>query len=444
MNSTNDVLVDVENLTKYFPHDDSWFVRLHPAMEPKPVRAVDGVSFQIRRGETLGLVGESGCGKSTLARTLCHLLKPTSGSVYFEGENVVDFDDEKLRAFRGDVQMVFQDPFSSLNPRYTIRKTLAEPMKVHGIGGSKRDRTRRAADLLNRVGLDPQYLDRHPHEFSGGQRQRIAIARALAVEPKLIVADEPTSALDVSVQANILELLSDLKEERNLTMLFISHDLSVVRYVSDRMSVMYLGDLVESGETDEIFSDPKHPYTQSLLSSIPSPDPLRRTEFVPLRGDVPNPTDPPSGCRFHPRCPLIIPPSDWPGEQEGWYDLFRFRMAIEDEEIGSEEVRAGGHEEYISEEAVALLPDEAEGRLRDALEYLENGDRERALETISEIYPSACETDVPATIKDQELGDVKCHLYDSNQPGEPSTVDSQRSESSGVTVSDSVESRGEL
>ena len=289
-------LVRVRSLVKHFPVEGSDDV----------VRAVDGVTFEIMRGETLGLVGESGCGKSTVGRCLLRLIEPTKGEVEFEGRDVLAISGRELRELRREMQIIFQDPYASLNPRLRVRDIIAEPLVIHGMG-SREERRSRVADLLSRVGLDPDYMNRYPHEFSGGQRQRIGIARALALNPKLIVADEPVSALDVSVQAQVVNLLQDLQRELGLTYLFISHGLAVVEHISTRVAVMYLGRIVEVASAAELYSLPLHPYTKALLSAIPIPDPKRKRERIVLQGDVPTPINPPSGCRFRTRCPLAIP-----------------------------------------------------------------------------------------------------------------------------------------
>ncbi|ELY66069.1 ABC transporter ATP-binding protein [Natronococcus jeotgali] len=520
--SADDPLVRVEDLRKYFWENDSLLDRLLGG-EPVPVRAVDGVSFDIDPGETLGLVGESGCGKSTTGETLLRLQEPTDGDVVFDGESVYDLEGDALTDFRRGAQVVFQDPFSSLDPRMTIGGIVTQPLEIHdwpwtdpgvesraelrtdGISAdivsvtvaddvdklvapvdgvatvhvtvrssdvagdvdpdergvdeadgvvaevaedlsvdvergdgidvrvsvdrsTKRLRLDRARSLLERVGLSIDQLDRYPHEFSGGQRQRIGIARALALEPEFVVLDEPTSALDVSVQAQVLNLLADLQAEFDLTYLLISHDLSVIRHVCDRVAVMYLGEIVEIGPVDELFADPKHPYTQALLDSVPraSTD-ERERERETLSGDVPSPRDPPSGCRFRTRCPKVIPPADLEIDQETYRELMTLRERVESRDVSLETVGDDGRfalENGTVSEAdvdafVAALKDRLLGTelparhdavVTEALASVAVGDWEAAADRLREEYESVCERRNPALDADEHP--VACHLYD--------------------------------
>ncbi len=297
------VLVRVDNLKKYFPITRGIIVQRHVG----DIKAVDGISFDIYEGETLGLVGESGCGKSTTGRTVLQLYRPTAGSVYFEDENLIDMKGERLRRQRRKMQMIFQDPYASLNPRMTVGTIVGEPLEVHNVASGK-ERQRRVQELLQLVGLNPYFVNRYPHEFSGGQRQRIGVARALALNPSFIVCDEPISALDVSIQAQVVNLLEDLQQDLGLTYLFIAHDLSMVRHISDRVAVMYLGKIVELTDRDSLYSNPQHPYTEALLSAVPIPDPEVEEERqrIILQGDVPSPANPPVGCNFSTRCPKVM------------------------------------------------------------------------------------------------------------------------------------------
>lgn len=291
-------LVRVERLSKSFPIKGGILSR-----EIASVKAVANVSLEIKRGETLGLVGESGCGKSTLGRCIIRLLDPTNGKIFYKGNDVTNVRGEELRALRRSMQIIFQDPYASLNPRMTVGSIIAEPLQIHNLFDSKKDRDDRVKQLLELVGLRPEAINRYPHEFSGGQRQRIGIARALAVDPEFIVCDEPVSALDVSIQAQVINLLMDLQQKLGLTYLFIAHDLKVVEHISNRVAVMYLGRVAELAEAEELYRHPTHPYTQALLSAIPVPDPNAKSHRMILQGDVPSPINPPKGCYFHPRCP---------------------------------------------------------------------------------------------------------------------------------------------
>jgi len=302
--TASDILINVQNLRMYFPVTAGLIFQRKIA----DVKAVDGISFHVERGETLGLVGESGCGKSTTGRAILQLYKPTEGSVNFDGTELTSIKGGELRRMRRKMQMIFQDPYASLNPRMSVGSIIGEPLTIHGLARGSRARKERIQDLMRVVGLNPYYANRYPHEFSGGQRQRIGIARALAVEPDFIVADEPVSALDVSIQAQIINLMEDLQEQFGLTYLFIAHDLSVVRHISDRVGVMYLGKMMEMADRNELYDNPLHPYTKALLSAVPVPDPAveRQRERIILTGDVPSPLRPPPGCVFHTRCPIAI------------------------------------------------------------------------------------------------------------------------------------------
>lgn len=295
-------LVNVVDLKQYF-----FQVRGFINRQKSVIKAVDGVSFSIDESETLGLVGESGCGKSTLGRSMLRLIEPTSGQVFFDQEDIILADKARVRALRQKMQVIFQDPFASLNPRMTVGNIIREPLIIHKIGASKAEQQERVLELLGLVGLRKESMGRYPHEFSGGQRQRIGIARALAVAPKFVVCDEPISALDVSIQAQVINLMQDLQYRLGLTYLFIAHDLQVVRHIASRIAVMYLGNIVEIGEAKAVYDNPKHPYTQALLSAVPKIDPTKRAKRIMLGGEVPSPINPPSGCTFHTRCPHVMP-----------------------------------------------------------------------------------------------------------------------------------------
>jgi len=414
-------LLSVRDLQKHYPITEGFLSR-----QVGLVRAVDGISFDIGRGETLGLVGESGCGKSTAATSIVRLEEPTDGEVLFHGggraggtrtddgthpDDVTRFDRAELKAFRRDVQMIFQDPSSSFDPRMTVGSSVAELLLVHGMTDRKRRRAI-VEDLLERVGLSAADYDRYPHEFSGGQKQRVALARALVLNPELVIADEPVSALDVSIQAEILSLLENLKEEFGLSLLFISHDMSVIRNVCDRVAVMYLGEIVERGRTEAVFTNPQHPYTEALLSSIPTPDPRTGGDGIELTGTVPSPSDPPSGCRFHTRCHRVIQPDGIDLEQSEWRGLLNLRDRVAagavDVEAVRETIRIEGGPEDPPDETVksrirndfdlptTLSDPEAERALDEALEGLVAADPERATDLLSEGFSTPCEETAPA------------------------------------------------
>jgi peptide/nickel transport system ATP-binding protein len=415
-------LVSVRNLKKHYPITKGILSRQVGA-----ARAVDGISFDIYPGETLGLVGESGCGKSTAATSIIRLEEPTDGEVIFNGggrrrrtrnedgthpNDVVRFDDAELKAFRRDAQMIFQDPSSSFDPRMTVGNSIAELLQVHGMSDKKRRRAI-VQDLLERVGLSATDYDRYPHEFSGGQKQRIALARALVLNPEFIVADEPVSALDVSIKAEILSLIKDLQTEFGLSVLFISHDMSVIRQVCDRVAVMYLGEIVEIGDTAEVFSKPGHPYTEALLSAIPTPDPRASHEGIELEGTVPSPSDPPSGCRFHTRCHRVIQSDDYDLEQSSWRAVLNLRDKVARREIDVQSIRElltaeeGVDPESVTADAIKseiraefelperLSDSEAERVLSNALDHIAAGDIDEAAELLSGAFRTPCEETEP-------------------------------------------------
>ena len=295
-----DNLLVVRGLKQYYP------VKGGLGKEPSYVKAVDNVDFEVRRGEVFGIVGESGCGKSTLGKSICKLIEPTDGSIVLDGEEIAKYTQKQMRPIRKKVQMVFQDPYASLNPRMSVRDIVAEPLIIHGLTKTREETDQKVVELLRRVGLDDYHANRYPHEFSGGQRQRVGIARALAVQPQLIIADEPVSALDVSIQSQVLNLMNQLKRDMNLTYIFVAHDLSVVEHISDRVGVMYLGNFVEEGDKYSLYQNPLHPYTQALLSAVPIPDPKAKKDRIILEGNIPSALNPPSGCKFHTRCPKCM------------------------------------------------------------------------------------------------------------------------------------------
>ncbi len=428
-------ILEINNLTKYYEQQGSFINSLVGGKSL--VKAVDGVDLELYEGETLGVVGESGCGKTTLGRSLLRLIEPTEGSVVYHKEmddgttqeiELTDLSSSELRDLRTDLQYIFQDPFSSLNPRMTVGDIIGEPLDIHNIAkGEARDE--RVRELLEIVGLSPSHAYRYPHEFSGGQRQRIGIARALAVDPEIIVCDEPVSALDVSVQAQILNLLSDLQEEFDLSYIFIAHDLSVVEHISDRVAVMYLGEIAEAAPSEQLFSSPQHPYTEALLSVIPEPDPRWVGNKILLEGEVPSPLNPPSGCRFHTRCHRIITSEDYDVSQEAWQSLRNLKLrtreattipeliSLGDEGTVLEDIEGQDQTELdetlrAAYEIPSQLSDtDAEQVLEDAIAALYERGPDAAAATLDEYFVSPCETTNPELVETETNHEVSCLLY---------------------------------
>jgi peptide/nickel transport system ATP-binding protein len=402
-------LLQVRGLSKYFSQGSGIIASL---FDDEVVKAVDDVSFDIARGETLGLVGESGCGKSTLARTILRLLEPTEGSVMFKDEDLAEMSGERLRNHRQDMQMIFQDPQSSLDPRMKVGPIVEEPMKAHGLYEGEREQ--RARMLLEKVGLDPQHYNRYPHQFSGGQRQRVNLARALAVNPDFIVCDEPTSALDASIQAQVLNTMKDLQEEFGLTYLFISHDLSVIRHISDRVAVMYLGQLVELAETEELFENSQHPYTEALLQSIPVPDPRHGGARGVLEGDVPSPIDPPSGCRFRTRCPQLIAPDEYDLSKQEWDGVKEFMREV-DRHTFEPQSEDGVRSQFFPN---GVPGGEAGSIVETSIEQILDDEWEEAASRLKESFAeqSICAKEIPEYDVEPRFGEGRhyaaCHLHD--------------------------------
>jgi peptide/nickel transport system ATP-binding protein len=438
-NRESEPLVRVRNLRKLFDQSQG-IVDTILGREPQPVRAVDGVSFDIEQGDVVGIAGESGCGKTTIGKLLVGLHAPTEGEITFDGTDITEMSNETEREFRKRVQMIFQDPFESLNPRMTVYDTVAEPLKINGIEPEYEARRERVRTVLEDVGLAPAdvYLDAFPTELSGGERQRVAIARALVVDPDFVVCDEPVSMLDVSIRAGVLNLMQDLKEEYGLTYLFISHDLSLIRYMCGRVGVMYLGNMVEQGPTDDVVNDPKHPYTEALFDAVPDVEMREQRRRANATGEVPSPRNPPDGCRYHPRCANIIPDDDWAGSQDAFRRAYQFKLRIEREEIGEETIdpsEADSERELLEAGLTLDVPEEyqneterqtsgtrvsldsldmdrtARSTLEDAASALQSGDRERALSLLDDELQTVCAEETPAP-RPVENRDVACHLYD--------------------------------
>ncbi|UTF53646.1 ABC transporter ATP-binding protein [Natronosalvus rutilus] len=417
-------LLEVRDLEKHYPITKGVLKR-----EVGRVRAVDGIDITVERGQTVGLVGESGCGKSTAATTILQLEEATGGQVLFDGEDVTEFGKRDMKRFRRRAQMIFQDPDSSFDPRMSIGESVAEPLLVNGMDDRQR-RRRIVEQLLVRVGLQASDADRYPHEFSGGQKQRIALARALSVNPDLLVADEPVSALDVSIQAEILSIMEELQREFGLGILIISHNLGVIREICDRVGVMYLGQIVEEGPTEEIFNDPQHPYTRALISSIPVPDPHLSRDEVSLSGDVPSPSNPPKGCRFHTRCPEVIQPDAYDFDQETWRHFVDYKYRVQDGSLDAQSIR----ESVVTEEDAydepnevpfeafesrlrtefsipAPLPDErAEDVLERSIRSVYDGDLEAAASLLREEFETVCRQETPAEVHVTSDHRAACHL----------------------------------
>jgi|GEM_PF-105802 len=413
---TGEPLLAVEALQTHYPITEGWLRR-----EVGRVRAVDGVSFEIHEGETLGLVGESGSGKTTLAHSLLGLEERTDGTVRFDGERVSELSGADQRAFRRRVQLIVQDPNDAFNPRMQVGKAVAEPLALNGMDDADR-RQAIVEDVLERVGLAAEDTDRYPHEFSDGEKQRLAIARALVVDPDLVVADEPTSALDARVQSDILALLDEVRREFDVSILCISHDIDVVRRFCDRVAVMYLGEIVERGATAEVLQRPAHPYTRVLLGSVPSLDPSDREFVRPLTDTIPDPADPPSGCRFHTRCPAVIGPEDADLSEETWERLAAFRFTVQVGEL-PERIEMDDPPDAATVRDAFDLPDnirddEVAAGVEDAVTALTEGDLDQAEERLAAVLPSVCEQQVPETV-DVEGRPVTCHRYDTDIDAEP-------------------------
>ncbi|NEU56713.1 ABC transporter ATP-binding protein [Halorussus sp. MSC15.2] len=440
MDRNEDPLIEVENVSKWFDMSQGVMDRLM-GKEPNPVKAVDDVSFTINEGDIMGIAGESGCGKTTLGKLLVQLHEPTSGSIRFDGNDITDMSNEEEKEFRKRVQMIFQDPFESLNPRMTVFQSVVEPLRINDMHDGYNERRDRVIEVLNEVGLSPAeaYLNEFPKELSGGELQRVAIARALVVNPDFVVCDEPVSMLDVSIRAGVLNLMKELQDEYGLTYVFISHDLSLIRYMCDRTAIMYLGDLIEQGPTDDVVMDPKHPYTEALFDAVPEVDPESKRHRANVTGEVPNPRNPPSGCRFHPRCSEIIPPENWTGDQPAFRRVFKFKRQVVTEQLDPEDVGIGPGTppdraaDELLEHGLALelpeehksegergttiewqrldIPQDAEQTLRETARRVVDGDYDAAREILDGEFETICAREHPdlRTAGDQITA---CHLYE--------------------------------
>ncbi len=440
MDRNADPLIEVENLSKWFDTSQGVIDSLM-GNEPSPVKAVDDVSFTINEGDIMGIAGESGCGKTTLGKLLVQLYEPTDGSIHFDGNDITEMSNDEEKEFRKRVQMIFQDPFESLNPRMTVFQSVVEPLRINDMYDGYDERRERVIEVLNEVGLSPAeaYLNEFPKELSGGELQRVAIARALVVNPDFVVCDEPVSMLDVSIRAGVLNLMKELQEEYGLTYVFISHDLSLIRYMCDRTAIMYLGDVIEQGPTDEVVMNPKHPYTEALFDAVPEVAPDAERQRANVTGEVPNPRNPPSGCRFHPRCSKIIPPQDWTGGQPAFRRAFQFKRKVLTEQLGPEDIGISGETasgraaEELLEHGLSLelpeehrpasqtgttidpsqldLPGDAENTLREAAERVVQDDYDGAREVLDGEFETICEQDHP-DLRETGPQITACHLYE--------------------------------